>query len=141
MEKRKRGRPRKTDAQKTTKKMGRPRKEIDKSTFEKLCMIQCTEEEIADVIECSVDTINRWCKRTYKKTFAEIYKKYSASGKKSLRRMQFALAEKSPAMAIWLGKQYLGQTDRVENTIVEVEDLSPLASMLNTNNAEENTND
>ena len=30
----------------------------------------------------------------------------------SLRRKQFELAEKSPAMAIFLGKQYLGQTDK-----------------------------
>jgi len=30
----------------------------------------------------------------------------------SLRRKQFAMAEKNPTMAIWLGKQYLGQSDR-----------------------------
>src|SRR5208337_3813320 len=29
----------------------------------------------------------------------------------SLRRLQFLQAQTSPAMAIWLGKQYLGQTD------------------------------
>jgi hypothetical protein len=34
-------------------------------------------------------------------------------------------------MAIFLGKQYLGQTDKVEQTITEVEDLAPLAAMLN----------
>ena len=149
----KRGRPRKTEVKespskkakpkkaetKPKKKMGRPLKQIDKDQFERLCAIQCTEEEIADIMTCSVDTIERWCKRTYEKSFAEIYKRYSANGKKSLRRMQFALAEKSAAMAIWLGKQYLGQTDKIEQTITEVEDLSPLASMLNMNNAEENT--
>ena len=32
----------------------------------------------------------------------------------SLRRNQFRLSEKSAAMAIWLGKQYLGQRDNVE---------------------------
>jgi hypothetical protein len=31
----------------------------------------------------------------------------------SLRRTQFRLAEKSAAMAIFLGKQYLGQSDNV----------------------------
>lgn len=30
----------------------------------------------------------------------------------SLRRKQFAMAEKNPTMAIWLGKQYLGQSDK-----------------------------
>ena len=93
-------------------KKGRPRIEIKPKIFEGLCSIQCTEEEIAGVFHCSVDTIERFCKREYGKTFAEAYKIYSADGKISLRRLQFTLAEKSPAMAIWLGKQYLGQTER-----------------------------
>ena len=90
---------------------GRPQKEIDKKIFENLCGLQCTLEEIAGVFDCSVDTIERWCKREYKETFAETYKKHSAKGKMSLRRTQFKLAEKSAAMAIFLGKNYLGQKD------------------------------
>ena len=90
---------------------GRPRKKIDKEQFEKLCGIQCTLSEIAGFFDCSEDTIERWVKRTYKETFAETYKNYSANGKISLRRFQFKLAEKSAAMAIFLGKNYLGQTD------------------------------
>lgn len=91
--------------------MGRPRIELDQQTFEGLCEIQCTLQEIAGVLRCSEDTIERWCKRTYGEKFAETYKKFSAVGKMSLRRYQFKLAEKSTAMAIWLGKQYLGQRD------------------------------
>ena len=96
----------------TTNKGGRPKKEIDQTLFEKLCGMQCTLDEIAGAFSCSPDTIERWCKRTYKEGFADTYKKHSASGKMSLRRAQFKLAEKSAAMAIWLGKQYLGQRDR-----------------------------
>ena len=81
---------------------------------EKLCAIQCTEEEIAGVFGCCVDTLYEWCKREYNETFSEVYKKYSADGKKSLRRYQFALAKTNATMAIWLGKQWLGQRDRVE---------------------------
>ena len=88
---------------------GRPRKEIDNKIFENLCGLQCTLEEIAGVFDCSVDTIERWCKREYRETFAEVYKKHSAKGKTSLRRIQFKLAEKSAAMAIFLGRNYLGQ--------------------------------
>ena len=88
---------------------GRPRKEIDNKIFENLCGLQCTLEEIAGVFDCSVDTIERWCKREYGETFAEVYKKHSAKGKTSLRRIQFKLAEKSAAMAIFLGRNYLGQ--------------------------------
>ena len=82
-------------------KMGRPRKEIDKDMFERFCGIFCTEEEIAGFFKCEKSTIERWCKRTYGKTFADVYKIYTANGKMSLRRMQFKLAEKSPAMAIF----------------------------------------
>lgn len=96
---------------------GRPRKEINQKLFENLCGIQCTEIEICSALECSEDTINRWCKRTYGTTFAETYKRKSQLGKSSLRRAQFRLAEKNATMAIWLGKQYLGQKDIVEQNI------------------------
>jgi hypothetical protein len=96
------------------KKMGRPRKEIDEAQFKKLCNILCTEEEIAGFFDCSVDTIERWAKRTYGVTFAEIYKRFSATGKISLRRYQFELAKKNAGMAIFLGKNYLGQRDHYE---------------------------
>ena len=95
---------------------GRPKKEIDKKIFENLCGLQCTLEEIAGVFDCSADTIERWCKREYGETFADTYKKHSAKGKMSLRRAQFKLAEKSAAMAIFLGKNYLGQKDSIIET-------------------------
>ena len=40
------------------------------------------------------------------------------------------MAEHNCAMAIFLGKNWLGQTDKIEQTITEVEDLSTLAEML-----------
>ena len=95
---------------------GRPKKEIDEEIFENLCGLQCTLEEIAGVFDCSADTIERWCKREYGETVAETYKKHSAKGKMSLRRTQFKLAEKSAAMAIFLGKNYLGQKDNIIET-------------------------
>lgn len=102
---------------------GRPRVEIDQEQFEKLCFIQCTLNEIASWFRCSEDTIERWCKREYKETFAEAHKKYSAGGKISLRRYQMKMAEHNATMAIWLGKQYLGQSDKQE-VVVSKEDES-----------------
>lgn len=90
---------------------GRPRTEIDKKTFEGLCEIQCTAEEIAGWFRCSHDTLERWCKRTYGKTFEEVFAVYRGNGRISLRRSQFRLAQKNAVMGIWLGKQYLGQKD------------------------------
>ena len=45
-------------------KMGRPQKEISEKLFENLCGMQCTEVEMCAILECSEDTLNRWCKRT-----------------------------------------------------------------------------
>lgn len=103
--------------EKVKNKGGRPRKELDKSIFEELCHIQCTRDEICSVLSVEDDTLNSWCKRTYGEGFSACYKKYSEGGKRSLRRMQWALAEKNPAMAIWLGKQYLNQSDKIDNNV------------------------
>ena len=96
--------------------MGRPKKEIKQDVFEKLCALFCTEEEIADFFECTIDTINNWCKKTYGETFSDVYSKKKVGGKISLRRSQIRLAEKSAAMAIFLGKNYLGQKDDYTET-------------------------
>lgn len=103
---------------------GRPRKEIDEKEFRKLCAMQCTLEEIAGFFECCEDTIETWCKRTYKENFSDIYKKLSAGGKISLRRNQMKLSETNASMAIWLGKQYLGQKD-----VSEIEDKEALTRL------------
>lgn len=110
--------------------MARPRKEIDQVQFEKLCAIQCTLAEIASWFNCSEDTIERWCKRTYKEGFAGTYKKKSETGKISLRRIQFRQAEKSVPMAIWLGKQYLGQREPSQEIAVEGDTLQQAREIL-----------
>nr|DAI27212.1 MAG TPA: DNA-packaging protein small subunit [Caudoviricetes sp.] len=98
---------------------GRPRKEIDQKQFESLCGLQCTLEEICGWFGVCSDTLESWCKRTYKMNFSEVFKQKRSAGKISLRRSQWRLAEKNANMAIWLGKQYLGQKDQVETTIAE----------------------
>lgn len=91
---------------------GRPKKEIDQNMFEKLCSYQCTEEEICGIFGVTDKTLTTWCKRVYKKSFSEVFKEKRQTGKISLRRSQFKLAEKNATMAIWLGKQYLDQRDK-----------------------------
>lgn len=90
---------------------GRPHKEIDKRQFEELCKIQCNKEEICSVLGCGDSCLSDWCKREYGVGFQDIYKTKSAGGKASLRRIQFELAKRNASMAIFLGKQYLGQRD------------------------------
>lgn len=96
-------------------RMARPRKEIDQKQFETLCGLQCTMLEICDALNVTDKTLNAWCKRTYGKHFSEVFRAKRGKGKVSLRRMQWRLAEKSATMAIWLGKQYLGQKDTEED--------------------------
>ena len=100
---------------------------ISQITFENLCGIQCTEEEIAAVLNVSVDTLNRWCYNTYDKNFADVFKEKRGLGKVSLRRSQWKMAEKNVTMAIWLGKQYLDQKDNIE---VRSEELTKVDKLL-----------
>lgn len=95
---------------------------ISKKQFEELCAIQCTQEEIASVLNVSRDTLMRWCINTYGTNFATIYDEKRMKGKASLRRSQFNLAKTNPTVCIWLGKQYLGQTDKVDVALKEEED-------------------
>lgn len=97
--------------------MARPRKEIDKDQFEKLCGLQCTQAEICGFFDITDKTLTSWCKRTYGVGFSEAFKMHSQAGKISLRRWQFKMAEHNTSMAIWLGKQYLGQTDKIEQSV------------------------
>ncbi len=91
--------------------MARPRKEIDSKQFEALCKIQCTQAEICDVLDVTDKTLTRWCRETYSLGFSDIYKKFASYGKASIRRNQIDLSKHNASMAIWLGKQYLGQRD------------------------------
>lgn len=108
---------------------GRPRIEIDEEQFKGLCSIQCTLEEISNWFKCSEDTIERWCKRELKMSFADAYKKYSVGGKISLRRYQMKMAEHNATMAIWLGKQYLGQSDKQDVSIAVNNDDDTIREM------------
>lgn len=93
---------------------------IDINQFEKLCSLMCTQEEICGFFDVSHDTLSRWCKQEYGQTFSDVYVKKSAVGKIALRRYQFKQAESNSSMAIFLGKQYLGQKDVVEETTTEM---------------------
>lgn len=91
---------------------GRPHKEINQSEFEKLCALQCSMREFLFFFDVSDKTLSDWCRRTYDMKFSEIFALKRQKGLISLRHLQFQLAEKSPAMAIFLGKNLLGQSDK-----------------------------
>lgn len=101
--------------------IGPPVKDIDFADFEKCCQMQCTQEEIAGWFEIDEETLVKRVTEHYNKPYSEVYKKYSAGGKCSLRRRQFRRAQNGDrVMMIWLGKQYLGQSEKVEQKVTEI---------------------
>lgn len=98
---------------KEKKKTGRPEAVIDEKQFTAMCQIQCTQEEICAILDVDDETLVLWCRRTFNKSFPEIYSQKRQGGKVSLRRAQWKNAEGgNTTMQIWLGKQYLKQTDQ-----------------------------
>mgnify|MGYP001161897974 CR=1 FL=1 len=93
-----------------------PKLSVDRELFERLCAIQATKEEIAFTLGVSESTISAWCQRTYGTSYIEAWKKFSVDGKTSIRRAQFkkGVEDGDKTMLIWLGKQYLGQSDKQE---------------------------
>jgi hypothetical protein len=86
---------------------------IDLVELEKLCVLQCTDEELAAWFNVTTRTIER---RRKKKSFAEVMARGKAKGRISVRRMQMKLLENGNAtMGVWLGKNILGQTDEVHH--------------------------
>jgi len=91
---------------------------IDYKTLDKLCEIHCTGEECASILDIDYDTLNRRLKEEGYFGFTEYFKKKSATGKMSLRRKQIEVAlEGNTTMLVWMGKQHLGQSDKVEQEI------------------------
>ena len=93
------------------KKMGRKPVDVSGDKVEMLSSFGCSTVEIARLHNCSEATI-----RT---KFKEELERGRESMKIKLRQLQWKTAEQgSNAMLIFLGKQYLGQSDRNEFELV-----------------------
>lgn len=97
--------------------MGRKKIEFTDKEFasiDYMAVIHCTGEEIAGVMGVDYDTLNRIMKDKYGMTIAEYLRNKGSQGNMSLRRAQWKSAEAgNVSMQIWLGKQWLGQSDNV----------------------------
>jgi hypothetical protein len=90
--------------------MGRPKKKIDVDQLEWMAKRQCTHDEIAETLGCSVSTL--------RSRFQRRLARWRSIGKTRLRAMQWRRACKgSDSMLIFLGKQYLGQSEKVNAAI------------------------
>ena len=120
-------------------KGGRPVKPVDEALLKSLCLIDCTDLEIAGVLGIDTATLDR--------RYADFIAEHRAHGKASLRRLQLRIAQGQPerkritrnpedgteveeilepamapnaSMAIHLGKHRLGQKDTPNTTNVAV---------------------
>ena len=87
----------------------------DDDTLARLTKIgaaQCTVVEAAHILGQSEDAFEEFLERRPEARIA--FEKAAAEQLERLRAAQFKLAETSPVMAIFLGKQYLGQAERRE---------------------------
>lgn len=125
--------------------MGRPMKKwtaADKKLFEDLCAIMCTRDEVCSVMHMSTERLAREIKEAYPDTptFTEVFPLLSGAGRANLRRQQFKEAMNgSIPMLIFLGKNYLGQSDMGvktereprENRVIAFQRNSPVKKAMN----------
>lgn len=89
---------------------------IDEETVMRLALVGCTYEEIAVITGLDKSTVRR--------RFAHAIRIGHKGLQMSLKRKQIQMAMKDGSrgqlsMLMWLGKQYLGQKDKVEQTILD----------------------
>lgn len=96
--------------------MGRPRLEINWALVQMCAAFQRTQEEAAALNFCTVDTLENACLKEHGITFSEFWETKRIAKIVQLAKTQWDLAieDKNPTMCVWLGKNYLGQTDRQE---------------------------
>ena len=100
------------DTIKTQSKVGRPKAKVDVEILKNLASIGCPTYEIASVMNVSA--------RTLKRNFAEIIDQYKERGKASLIKKMYdkAVKKDNTMMQIFLSKNYLGMSDKVQQTNV-----------------------
>ena len=134
---------------------GRPYVDIDLDMLAKLCAIQCTRDECAAVMGISKNTITRRLaempdpdESEAGDTFDKFFSRHCHEGRASLRRAQFTAAMGNPAkaatltepavklrapnitMQIWLGKQWLGQEDKITHEIDVLDGTRPMFEVI-----------
>lgn len=116
---------------------GRPKREFDKKAFVDLVGLGVEANGILWYFRdpetqapANQDTLSRWCKREFGCTFQEYFRQNKGMAfKVKLLQNQLKLSEKSAAMAIFLGKQYLGQKDNpveIQHTVSPIDEITKL---------------
>ena len=114
---------------------GRPEKPIDWDKLQYLAECQCTATEVAGYFGIDTDTLARRMQKQFGVNYTVYAAKYWEKGKASLRVRQFeaAMDKDNPnnTMLVFLGKNYLGQSDRQTNetTIKQDNQAAPVIQL------------
>lgn len=108
-------------------KVGRPKAKIEWKKVDQLLKAGCTGASIAEMIGIHPDTLYERCKEEHKTNFSDYSQQKRAVGLDMLKAKQFDIAMKgNQTMLIWLGKQYLDQKDKVDESVsvkARIEDI------------------
>jgi hypothetical protein len=95
---------------------GRPKVKMGLEEIENLSRLNCTMDELAAYFAVDVRTVQLRARKEPK--FRAAIERGQAMGRLSVRRQQIRLLEQgNPTMAIWLGKQVLGQRDKFDTEV------------------------
>lgn len=115
--------------------MARPRIDIDKDAFETSCQNGAKLEELAAKLRCSPDTIERWCKRTYKKSFSEVRDFYKQALNLEIRDELRNRMYKSDKVLMYMANNMLGMSNDPARNKKDKADESKLEQTFDTINA------
>ena len=74
------------------------RRELTKEAFEELAALQCAPEEILGYIGTTEQKLERWCRKVYRRTLAEMLAMIRQDGLIAIRRASFDQLWKSAAL-------------------------------------------
>jgi IS30 family transposase len=104
--------------------VGRKKIQIDWNLVDDMLSKFCDGTEIAEALGINKETLYNAVQREKKLDYSDYKAQKRAEKKASLRAKQIELAEKGDrGMLIWLGKQYLNQSDRQQQDIKISQDL------------------
>ena len=97
----------------------RPQKDIDWKIVDAMLEADCEGTEVAARIGIHPDTLYLRCQKEKGMGFSEYLREKKANGNSLIKEKQFeaATVDKDRSMLIWLGKQRLGQKDKLEQDI------------------------
>ena len=109
--------------------MARPKDAFDWKLFDALIKNESSEQFCAEImlttigidpdfkkIQAQIKLIQRRVKEKWDCSFVQYREQKKEHRRGQLRQWQWKCAEKgNPTMLIWLGKQYLGQSDKIES--------------------------